>query len=98
MYSLIFIGNPGVGKSTLLNCLLGRAEFNAGITFGGGMTQVLQVCTTSAGYRFVDTPGLSDVKKREQAAKEIEKGLRMGGLFKVFFVKVQHSLPLSIMH
>ncbi len=38
------------------------------------------------GNRDIDTPGLSDVKKRERAAIEIEKALKKRGLFKIFFV------------
>ena len=33
----------------------------------------------------MDTPGLNDVERREAAGREISKGLRNGGTFKVLF-------------
>jgi len=35
---------------------------------------------------FIDTPGLSDIKLRRQAAQEIKIALTNGGLFRIFFV------------
>lgn len=79
----IVIGNPGVGKSTLLNCLLGTGVFPSGVSFGGGMTNISQTHVTHDGNRYVDTPGLSDIVLREQAGIEIQKALSYGGIFKV---------------
>jgi len=91
------IGNPGVGKSTILNNLIkaqGNADFkkfeSGNSEAGAGVTTVTQ--TQKFGkYRFTDTPGLSDLKLREQAAKEITKALKGGDnqedvRAKVFFV------------
>jgi energy-coupling factor transporter ATP-binding protein EcfA2 len=77
-YNTIMIGNPGVGKSTLLNMLLGVAAFKSGGSDDGlGVTSALQVYKNSDGITFIDTPGLADVKRREQAAKEIERALKL---------------------
>jgi len=82
----IFIGNPGVGKSTLLNSYIGETKFHSGISIGHGLTQIVQWVTDVDGNVFADTPGLSDVKMRKQAALEITKALRRGGLFQIAFV------------
>eukprot|EP00579_Thalassiosira_antarctica_P030714 CAMPEP_0202030366 /NCGR_PEP_ID=MMETSP0905-20130828/64459_1 /ASSEMBLY_ACC=CAM_ASM_000554 /TAXON_ID=420261 /ORGANISM="Thalassiosira antarctica, Strain CCMP982" /LENGTH=185 /DNA_ID=CAMNT_0048594163 /DNA_START=150 /DNA_END=707 /DNA_ORIENTATION=+ len=58
----IFIRNPGTGKSTLLNGLLGKAAFESGISSGQSLTTVLQWEETSNGDSYANTPGLSDVK------------------------------------
>eukprot|EP01105_Mastigella_eilhardi_P000290 TRINITY_DN1038_c1_g3_i7.p1 TRINITY_DN1038_c1_g3~~TRINITY_DN1038_c1_g3_i7.p1 ORF type:complete len:273 (-),score=80.87 TRINITY_DN1038_c1_g3_i7:330-1148(-) len=95
--STIFIGNPGTGKSTLLNALCpprtgtGGVNFKSGVAFGHGLTQICQRETDEFGNVFIDTPGLSDVKLRKQAAEEISNALSEGGLFKVFFVMTIES-------
>jgi hypothetical protein len=65
---------------------LGRVVFKSGQSLGSGLTAVLQEAYDINGNRYIDTPGLSDVKKSERAAIEIEKALKKGGLFKIFFV------------
>ncbi len=85
--TILLIGNPGVGKSTLSmgNGLLKKSEFKSGVSLGSGMTKILQVVDELENC-YTDTPGLSDTKMRKQAAVEIEKALKSGGSFKVFFV------------
>ncbi len=39
---ILFVGNPGTGKSTLLNSLIGSVQFKSGISYGGGLTSCLQ--------------------------------------------------------
>jgi len=82
----VLIGNPGVGKSTFLNGLLMQRKFESGIALGKGLTSVCQKEVDSCGNVFIDTPGLSDIKMRRQAAQEIKIALTNGGLFKIFFV------------
>jgi hypothetical protein len=36
--AVIFIGNPGVGKSTLCNSIFEQAVFQSGVSFGTGLT------------------------------------------------------------
>jgi len=74
-HNIIFLGNPGSGKSTWLNNLAGRREdgeirFQAGVKYGSGLTTALQTEETD-GVRYSDTPGLADPAIREKAAEEI---------------------------
>ena len=81
----IFIGNPGVGKSTLANCIAKTALFKSGVNFGKGMTYQLDEKTHN-GIKYLDTPGLADIKMRKEAAKAITDGLKKDGLYQIFFV------------
>jgi GTP-binding protein EngB required for normal cell division len=83
--AVIFCGNPGVGKSTLCNSIFQKAAFQAGVSFGKGMTQQQQAFIYH-NTKYVDTPGLSDVASMEQAAQEIEKALKENNNYKVVFV------------
>eukprot|EP00659_Diplonema_papillatum_P018149 gene18149-27957_t len=82
---ILFVGNPGVGKSALLNCLTGKPLFRSGVSIGEGMTKLVQ-WQKHNGIHYGDTPGLADVNIREQAAKEIGRALREDGSYKLVFV------------
>jgi len=82
----VLIGNPGVGKSTFLNGFLNEIRFESGLSVGTGLTSICQKFVDSTGGVYIDTPGLSDLKLREQAAVEIRKALQSSGIFKIFFV------------
>lgn len=73
------------GKSTLLNGLLGEAKFEAGKSYGVGLTKVLQLAHVG-GHWYGDTPGLDDIAAREKAAKEIEQVLKKDGRYRLVFV------------
>eukprot|EP01132_Coremiostelium_polycephalum_P000296 gene296-385_t len=83
--AIMFFGNPGVGKSTLCNAIFGRAIFLSGASMGSGLTSVHQV-HMHEGRLCIDTPGLEDILKREQAAAEIEKALKYDKNYKIVFV------------
>lgn len=71
---VVFAGNPGVGKSTILNAFMGKNAFASGVAIGEGLTTALQTCETERCY-LSDTPGLDDIARREQAASEIASAL-----------------------
>mmetsp|Transcript_81638 Transcript_81638/g.149145 ORF Transcript_81638/g.149145 Transcript_81638/m.149145 type:complete len:824 (+) Transcript_81638:112-2583(+) len=80
----LFIGNPGAGKSALINAFLGKLEF-ASRHRARGVTEILQSAISPAGI-FLDTPGLNDEKKRKEAAKAISEALQKEGFHRLFFV------------
>lgn len=84
---ITLIGNPGSGKSTILNGIAGKSVFRSGISLGGGLTSVLQRedCDDSNVTLF-DTPGLSDLERKKQAGKEIDKVLSTEMPIKIAFV------------
>ncbi|KAJ3110747.1 hypothetical protein HK100_002920 [Physocladia obscura] len=81
---ILLVGNPGTGKSAILNGLTGAAYFKAGNSFGKGCTHVCQSVLVN-GITYMDTPGLDDVEIREQAAEEIRKALDNSGEYRIFF-------------
>lgn len=82
---ILFIGNPGVGKSTLINGLVGQKVATAGVKIGSGLTEFFHEYE-SGGISYLDTPGLEDIEMRKQAAREIEKALKQNGTYRIFFV------------
>jgi len=84
--NFVMIGNPGVGKSTVLNALVGEVKFESGLSFGSGLTTICQRHLGKHGMVYIDTPGLSDIDMREKAAQEITAALMSGGFFRIFFV------------
>jgi len=82
---VVFIGNPGVGKSTLLNCLVGKAVFKNGTKIATGLTNQLQM-RKSKGVTYCDTPGLKDIEMQEESMEAILQALQQGGRYFVAFV------------
>ena len=89
LYRLL-IGNPGVGKSTLANCMAKTVLFKSGVSFGKGMTYQLDQ-NSHNGVTYLDTPGLADFKIRKEAAEAITQGLKKGGNYQIFFVVTLES-------
>jgi len=76
MADLIFCGNPGVGKSTLLTSV-SNIQFESGFSWGEGLTSKLDFKESPdlPGVRFCDTPGLADIEMSKRAAEAITGAL-----------------------
>jgi len=83
----LLIGNPGVGKSFLINNMAGKPITESSMSMdGAGVTKWLHWFQNGK-VVYVDTPGLDDARSTKEAAIAIEAALRMGTLpYKVFFV------------
>ena len=81
----LLIGNPGAGKSTLANCIAKQVLFKSGISFGSGKTSKLET-KEHKGIVYLDTPGLADIKMRQDVARAITEALRKKGEYQIFFV------------
>ncbi|OWZ24262.1 hypothetical protein PHMEG_000741 [Phytophthora megakarya] len=81
----LFLGNPGTGKSTLLNCIVGEQVFTAGISYESGFTEVVEKYEHK-GNVYMDTPGLSDRTLKQRAIAAIIEALRQSGTYKLFFI------------
>ena len=88
--SIIGIGNPGAGKSTILNGLAREILFKSGISIGNGLTYQLDERKNEEGT-FFDTPGLADDTHRAAAGEAISTALRRGGNFKILFFVLTES-------
>jgi len=75
---LIAIGNPGAGKSTFGNCLMGKPVFDAKLSEDGNSVTTEMSQYDGEKYRFVDVPGLADPddERRKTAAAAITKSLQ----------------------
>jgi len=89
--NVVFIGNPGSGKSTILNCLVQQPLFSSGVSTDGlGITTILQKREVSD-INYIDTPGLDDMVRREECAEQISAALRMTGMYYIVFVLTLES-------
>ena len=81
----LFVGNPGHGKSTLLNGIVQDLAFESGVSICSAMTKEVKWREHPEGSMnyYGDTPGLNDVsiEASKKAAAQIETGLKKQGLY-----------------
>ena len=86
----LFVGNPGAGKSSIVNALAGKEVSKAEVSqTGAGVTTAFISYNDVANKRiYLDTPGLeeTDLNKKNNAAKQIEMALKQNGKYKIFFI------------
>lgn len=83
----LLIGNPGTGKSCLLNALIGEYKFkSARSRDGAGITFQLDTLRVPGLGLVMDTPGLADTEMKHEAAKAITNALKKDGEYRIFFV------------
>lgn len=83
----LFVGNPGTGKSTIMNGLAGKAVFKAEPSFSGsGVTFQFDIAEVPGVGLLMDTPGLADVEMKKKASEAITSALKQNGFYRVFFV------------
>ena len=90
MSPIVAIGNPGSGKSTVLNAIAEKRLFRSGISFGSGLTNKLEI-KQSNGRQFIDLPGVADAKYRNTAGEALTEVFRNGGRMKILFFFAQQA-------
>lgn len=83
--ALALIGNPGAGKSTILNGVAGSAVFKSGLSIGTGLTTEITYHETDR-YILCDTPGLDDISRRDEAVRQLDALLSRSVPLKIAFV------------
>jgi len=88
---IMLFGNPGVGKSTIINSVVGKIVSHSGFSrTGSGITTKYSPYHSKLGI-LLDTPGLDDVKTRATACEEITKALKQNGTYKLIFLCTMES-------
>eukprot|EP01132_Coremiostelium_polycephalum_P003035 gene3035-3796_t len=88
--AIVFMGNPGAGKSTLCNSIFGKTVFRSGFSLGTGLSRRHQTYVYD-GKLYIDTPGLFDMDPEmcSRAMQEIKKALSYNNKhYKLIFVIV----------
>jgi len=84
--NLLFIGNRGVGKSTLLNCIMNkrfRGELREDQLFGiSTQSNMIRVADTT----YMSRESLDDEDERKKTAEAITEALKNGGKYQIVFV------------
>lgn len=84
--TVLFVGNPGIGKSTIFNTVIGRTVSASGFAEDGtGVTRTN--CVHFENFvTYIDTPGVDDMAGRENGLNCIQEAIRSATDLKLFFV------------
>jgi len=92
----LFVGNPGTGKSTIMNGLAGKAVFKAEPSFSGsGVTFQFDIAEVPGVGLLMDTPGLADVEMKKKASEAITSAKTerfLQGVFRDYTAVWENSL------
>lgn len=83
---VVVSGNPGVGKSTILNSILGRNHFTAGVSYDGAGVTNRVTKVRHHGIFLVDTPGVSEIDKSSDNMKTLIDAISAQVNTKVLFI------------
>lgn len=82
---IAFLGNPGSGKSTILNTILEDVKSSSGVSTAKGLTEQV-LCFETENMLYFDTPGLNDFKKRKLVGEDIQELLERKKSLRLIFV------------
>lgn len=74
---VIVVGNPGCGKSFVMNEITGGKHFESGASIGHGLTRRKKVVTVGE-IDYADTPGLADMERGHECAEQISSAVNEG--------------------
>ncbi|KAI9209090.1 uncharacterized protein BJ171DRAFT_627289 [Polychytrium aggregatum] len=76
--AVVVFGNPGTGKSTLLNSLIGKIVFKSGIAVDGVSLTKAPESTREGNILYVDTPGIDEVGNIGEKSSQLSSALSTG--------------------
>lgn len=84
--TVLFTGNPGIGKSTIFNTAIGSIKSKSGYSHNGtGVTKENSVFAKNS-CTYTDTPGVDDMAGRENGLRGIQDAIRNSSSLKLFLV------------
>ena len=86
---VVFIGESGVGKSSLLNSIWQSSRFKAGLSLATITTYEQEY--TYEDTLYIDTPGQGGSVSKEKVYQEIQKSFKHNSNYKIIFVATTNT-------